>query len=270
MFLSINGNSYHYDVQGSGEAVMLLHGFTGDCGTWKDTAEILSGSFKTIAVDLLGHGKTDAPEEPSLYKMEVAASHLMQILDKLKIDRVHLLGYSMGGRLALGTSLLYPDRIKSLIVESSSPGLKTKEERAQRVVADQQLANKIKKDGIRNFVNYWENIPLFATQKTLPVEKQKAIRLSRLQNRPEGLANSLLGMGTGKQPSWWDRLQEIQAPTLIMCGELDVKFCRIAKDMEKMIPGSELVMLKGTGHALHVEDPMKFGTIVKEFLLKLA
>ncbi|MFS0644315.1 2-succinyl-6-hydroxy-2,4-cyclohexadiene-1-carboxylate synthase [Siminovitchia sp. 179-K 8D1 HS] len=269
MRLSIDGISYHVDVQGSGEAVMLLHGFTGNGGTWKETINILSGSFRTIAVDLPGHGQTDAPADLAKYEMEAVAAHLLELLNRLKIDHVHLLGYSMGGRLALGMSILYPERFKSLMLESSSPGLRTKVEREQRIMADQQLAEKILKDGIESFVDYWENIPLFSTQKALPVEKQRAIRQSRLKNRAKGLANSLLGMGTGRQPSWWDRLQELQVPVLVICGELDVKFCRIAKEMDKRIPDSRLVILEGAGHALHVEEPMKFGTIVKEFLMEI-
>lgn len=270
MFLSIDGISYHIDVQGSGEAVMLLHGFTGNGGTWKETLEILSRSFRTITVDLLGHGQTDSPENPSYYKMEIAAYHLTQILAALNIDQVHLLGYSMGGRLALGTAILYPERIKSLILESSSPGLRTKREREQRMRADQQLAEKILNDGIKSFVHYWENMPLFSSQKMLPVEKQRAIRQSRLKNRPEGLANSLLGMGTGRQPSWWGRLQELQVPVMIMCGNLDDKFCAIAKEMCKTISTARHVTFPGAGHALHVEQPMKFGTMIREFLIKIA
>jgi 2-succinyl-6-hydroxy-2,4-cyclohexadiene-1-carboxylate synthase len=269
MDVTVDGIFYHVDVKGSKEAVMLLHGFTGNSGTWEETVEILSDSFRTIAVDLLGHGATDAPEDPAVYQMETAAKHLIQILDRLEIGQVHLLGYSMGGRLALGTAILYPDRIKSLTLESSSPGLKTAEERAKRMQADQQLADKIRKEGIEKFVDYWENIPLFSTQKTLPEEKRTALRRQRLKNSAVGLANSLIGMGTGRQPSWWERLPDVQCPVLLLCGEWDEKFCKIAKEMRTMAPAFRLKAVEKAGHAIHVEQPLKFGTIVKEFLLEI-
>ena len=137
----------------------------------------------------------------------------------------------MGGRLALSYAMEYPHRVRKLILESSSPGLKTEEERKNRQIQDHKLAQFILDKGIESFVDYWENIPLFSTQKSLPEAKQQEIRKQRLQNSPTGLANSLKGMGSGAQPSWWDRLSEFEVETLLLTGSLDQKFCSIAEQM---------------------------------------
>ncbi len=270
MLIHVNQVRYNVKVDGKDEkpAVVLLHGFTGDHTTWKSLSNKLKDSFRVVSIDLLGHGGTDSPSNPELYEMTNAAKDIILIMDHLGIDSAHFLGYSMGGRLALGTAIMYPDRIKTLMLESASPGLRSKKERKTRVQNDEFLAANILEKGIEEFVNYWENIPLFQTQKGLPLDIQEQVRAQRLQNDPYGLANSLIGFGTGRQPSWWDKLQEIDVPVLLMCGELDEKFCYIAAEMNRIILSSLLVKFKKAGHAIHVEEPDKFDTIVKEFLIE--
>ncbi|WP_409251751.1 2-succinyl-6-hydroxy-2,4-cyclohexadiene-1-carboxylate synthase [Bacillus sp. SCS-153A] len=263
--LYIDGIQYHVEVKGKGEPIVLLHGFTGDSSTWNEILPYLE-NYKTIAIDLLGHGSTDSPGDPDRYRIEQAVADLKVILDELDIEEVSLLGYSMGGRIALAFTAAYPERVKALILESSSPGLKTVSERRLRVSADKKLADMILSEGLINFVDYWENIPLFSSQKKLSSSKQEEIRLNRLSQNPVGLANSLKGMGTGRQPSYWEALRNLPIKMLFITGELDSKFCRIAKEMENGAQNACIEEIEGAGHALHVEEPEKFGTIVREFL----
>ncbi len=265
MITQLNGINYFYQVTGDGEPVLALHGFTGDHTTWDRSC--LKKKFRIIAPDLIGHGKTDSPDTVARYEMKQAAKDLAALLDHLKIQKVNVLGYSMGGRLALSFAMYYPERVKKLILESSSPGLKTEAERNKRREQDRQLAEKILSNGIHEFVNYWEKLPLFSTQEKLPEEIRSSIRRQRLKNSPKGLANSLKGMGTGKQPSWWNRLHELNIPVLIICGELDQKFCRIAGEMAERLPDCKTVIIPGCGHTVHVEDPAAFDQAVEQFLL---
>ena len=126
---------YHIEIEGDGFPVVLLHGFTGDNTTWDGLRPYLN-DYRIIAVDLLGHGKTDCPEDQNRYRIEQAVSDLKFLLDSLNIHEAYILGYSMGGRLALAFTAAYPSMVKALILESSSPGLKTKEERKQRAESD--------------------------------------------------------------------------------------------------------------------------------------
>ncbi|MBO1914528.1 alpha/beta fold hydrolase, partial [Microvirga sp. 3-52] len=105
-------------------------------------------------------------------------------------------GYSMGGRIALSYTINHPKRVASLILESSTPGLETERERIERMNKDKILAQKICSEGILSFVEFWEGIPLFDTQKKLSTEQQQKIRTERLSQNAVGLANSLLGIGT--------------------------------------------------------------------------
>ncbi|WP_100331918.1 2-succinyl-6-hydroxy-2,4-cyclohexadiene-1-carboxylate synthase [Bacillus xiapuensis] len=266
MEIKIHNSRYYCRVDGSGDPILLLHGFTGDHTTWTETVKQLQSDFCCVTVDILGHGKSSCPADSARYNIEQVALDLKELMSQLGYPRFHLLGYSMGGRLALTMAVRFPEAVKSLMLESSSPGLKTEEERAARREADIRLADAIEKEGIEAFVNHWESIPLFASQKKLPLEYQQAVRRQRLQNRTAGLAGSLKGMGTGAQPSWWEEMSTLKMPVLLVTGTLDQKFTNIAREMFERLPFPVWKQAVGKGHAIHVEDNEEFGTIIREFL----
>lgn len=266
MDIVIDGVSYHFEQCGAGFPLVLLHGFTGDSSTWTPFCSVWGEHSKLIIPDIIGHGKTGSPEQINRYKIESAAKDLVCLLDALGIEKTDLLGYSMGGRLALTFSILYPARVRRLILESSTPGLSAKSDRQERCMKDKELAHFIRDNGIEAFVEYWENIPLFASMADISEDAKNAVRKQRLANCPLGLANSLLGMGTGSQPSWWDRLELLESKVLLLTGSKDLKFCGIAEKMQKQLKHSTWVTFQNCGHAIHVEEKEKFGTIVSEFL----
>ncbi|MBJ8004539.1 MULTISPECIES: 2-succinyl-6-hydroxy-2,4-cyclohexadiene-1-carboxylate synthase [Bacillus cereus group] len=266
MKVTLQGVSYEYEVAGSGEPLLLLHGFTGSMETWRSFIPSWSEQFQVILVDIVGHGKTESPEEVTHYDIQNVALHMKELLDHLHIENAHVLGYSMGGRLAITMACLYPGYVRSILLENCTAGLESEEERKERKEKDERLADKIEQEGIRNFVSMWENIPLFETQQRLAQNVKEAVRKERLANNPKGLANSLRGMGTGAQPSWWNELQNLKMPVLLLNGESDEKFFRLLKNIEKCITRAKFVKIDGAGHAIHVEQPEKFDTIVKGFL----
>jgi 2-succinyl-6-hydroxy-2,4-cyclohexadiene-1-carboxylate synthase len=267
MNILIDDIRYHVDLLGEGFPLLLLHGFTGDASTWSPFCPKWGLHSRLIIPDIIGHGQTQGPNDFTRYHIEAAAKDLKRILDQMAIDQVDILGYSMGGRLALTFSILFPESVRKLILESASPGLLTEKERKARRMKDAELADFIMEQGIDTFVDYWEAIPLFTTMQQLPFAIREKVRNQRLNNSPLGLANSLLGMGTGAQPSWWTSLGQLSCTTLLLTGDKDDKFCAIAEKMLKELKSAEWKVIKDSGHAIHVEEPEKFDTIVSDFLL---
>lgn len=268
MKVLVNGIHFHIEECGSGFPLVLLHGFTGDSTTWTPFCEEWGSHSKLMIPDIIGHGKSESPDSPNRYTIEAAAHDLNTLLDQFTIEKIDLLGYSMGGRLALTFAILFPERVRKLILESSSPGLLTEEERSKRRMKDAELAHFITEKGIEKFVDYWERIPLFTSMKRLPLAIKEKVRNQRLNNSAIGLANSLLGMGTGSQPSWWNQLKGLECEVLLLTGKEDQKFCRIAEKMVQSLKRGIWVTVENTGHAIHMEDGKKFGTIVSDFLSK--
>ncbi|WP_226680685.1 2-succinyl-6-hydroxy-2,4-cyclohexadiene-1-carboxylate synthase [Sutcliffiella horikoshii] len=267
--MEINGVYYHVEKIGDGaHHVLMMHGFTGSGRSFQDFINGFENKedYTFILVDQLGHGKTDAPAHHDRYRMEKVLVDLRAILDRLNISSVFIYGYSMGGRVALSFTVAYPELVSKLVLESASPGLEEMEDRNARIKADERLAERIEIDGVKSFVDFWTDIPLFQSQKSLPFVKQESIYQQRMDNSPVGLANSLRGLGTGVQPSNWNCLKKIECPVFLAAGEWDEKFVLIAQEMKKRIEKSVFLKISGAGHAIHVEQPRKFGKIVSEFL----
>jgi 2-succinyl-6-hydroxy-2,4-cyclohexadiene-1-carboxylate synthase len=269
--LEIAGLSYAFSVTGSGElpTLVLLHGFTGSTASWGHVLPELSSSRQVLALDLPGHGYTPAPSDPQRIQFEQVAADLAQLIARItppRLGQVDILGYSMGGRLALFFALRFPNLVRRLVLESASPGLADPQERQARQRSDEALARRIEEQGIQAFVNEWENLPLFTSQAQLPAAVRAGLRQQRLQNNPAGLAASLRGMGTGVQPSLWPLLPSLQPPALLLTGELDNKFTAINRQMRDVIPACTWQRIPAVGHTPHLENPGVFLAQVLVFL----
>jgi len=178
-----------------------------------------------------------------------------------------LLGYSLGGRIALYAA--FSGFFRALILESASPGLASPIEREERRISDEMLAASIERDGVAAFVDQWEKLPLFASQQSLSAECQQALHAQRLHNCAVGLANSLRGVGVGVQPALHARLPALSIPVLLIAGELDKKFCALARQMAQALPQSQLHIVPGAGHAVHLERPREFDDLVRDFCISV-
>ncbi len=264
--LAVNGAALNVTSEGSGPVVLALHGFTGSVATWRGFTEAARGDFTVVAVDMLGHGASDAPDDPARYTMERCVEDLAGVLDHLGIRQAVWMGSSMGGRIALACATIVPERCAALVLEGASPGLADEGERLQRMVNDEALARRILREGARPFVDYWESIPLFASQARLSPEARATLRAQRLKNDARGLANSLKGAGTGAQPPVHDRLPSLDMPVLCVVGAEDTKFRAIGQEMCRVLPKSTLAVIPDAGHATHLEQPQQFNRTVLEFL----
>lgn len=261
-----NGIVLSAEQAGAGPPLLLLHGFTGSAATWRPLAERLAPLRRTIAVDLIGHGESDAPADPARYTAEHCVADLLALLDSLGVDRFDLLGYSLGGRLALQLAAAAPARVARLVLESSTAGIADPAERKARAAADDALAGAIERDGLEAFVDRWERLPLWASQAGLPAMARERLRAQRLRNRPHGLAGSLRGMGAGRPAPLWDRLPALGMPALLLAGALDEKYCALARQMAALLPRAQLAIVPGAGHAIHLERFDVFTDRVSTFL----
>jgi 2-succinyl-6-hydroxy-2,4-cyclohexadiene-1-carboxylate synthase len=229
--------------------------------------DLTDADLHIVAFDMLGHGQSDAPVDAERYSIEHCQEDIIAALHTLGIERGEaiLLGYSMGGRIALHAA--FSGYFRALILESASPGLATLAEREQRRASDEALAARIEQEGIEAFSDYWEKIPLFASQRQLATEQRAALRAQRLNNRAHGLANSLRGVGTGAQPELYSRLPTLNLPVLLLAGERDSKFCTIAQQMALQLPQARLQIIPEAGHTIHLEQPEAFAAEVHNFCI---
>jgi 2-succinyl-6-hydroxy-2,4-cyclohexadiene-1-carboxylate synthase len=265
--VAVNGMFINVEVTSDGPIVLLLHGFTRDSRAWEPVLPALEG-YRVVRVDLIGHGKSDAPKDPARYSMAHAVEDLLALLHHLSVEQYALIGYSLGGRVALHLATAAPERLWALVIESASAGIEDPEQRIARVESDEKLAQSLVTDGIEAFVDRWQAQALFASQDSLPADVLAEQRQQRIENSPLGLANSLRGMGAGAQDYILDRLTVIEAPSMFLAGALDTRYAGLAPVLASKVRGADHSIIEGAGHTTHLEQPDAWSRLVRDFLNK--
>ncbi|SRR5579883_324564 len=267
--MTIVNCSFHYSLNGSLDKplILFLHGFMGNSYEFDETLKLLFKDFSYLTIDLPGHGKTQHLDSDEYYKMENSAHVIITLLNELKISQCFLVGYSMGGRLALYLTLYFPQYFSQVVLESASPGLETDAEQLERVKSDEQIARKlvriVTKSDFVAFLSHWYAQGIFGNIKNHP--RFQSLIESRLQNEPTELAKSLRLMGTGRQPSLWEKLKANKIPLLLLVGEYDQKFIDINTRMSKISDLCRLEVISHSGHSIHFENTLVFAEKIKHF-----
>ena len=239
--------------------VVLLHGFTHTGASWDPVVSALGERYRppddrhrapeerhrALAPDIRGHGAASD-------RVPVTLEAVLGDLAALAPPRFTLVGYSMGGRIALHAFLGLPDRVDRLVLIGASPGIDDPAEREARRVDDEQLADEIEGSTIEEFARRWAQTPVLAGQ---PPEVLAAVHADRLRNQPAGLARALRGLGTGALPSLWRRLPDVRVPTALVVGARDERFLAVAARMASALPEADVAVVPGAGHAVHLEAP---------------
>ena len=258
------GASIAYIESGDGVPVTLLHGFTLNGTTWRELVAKMPPGWRWIMPDIRGHGDTRI-EPGAPVTMDACTSDLEMLWGALGVERTHLVGYSMGGRLALHVAVRLPDRIRSLLTIGAHAGL-DEEARAGRRQGDEALADRIERFGVEPFVNYWSAQPLFSGLERRGAAFTAMLRAQRMMNRPDGLAASLRGMGAGAMEPLWDELPRISVPCTFVAGVDDAAFVNAARRLVAAVPGARLEIVPKSGHAVQMERPGATAKILETHL----
>lgn len=254
----------HYRTHGAARKspVCLLHGFMGSSHDWDEIVDVLSRRMFVVAVDLPGHGQS-LKRPDHLYTMEGVTQALVDVWDEIGIKRCSLVGYSMGGRIALYAALFHQLRVRHLVLESASPGLRSEEKRTERRCVDARRADRIEGD-LERFLEDWYRQPLFASLARHDLIEDMIA--TRRKNDAAEIARALRGLSPAEQPSLWDQIGKLNVPTLLLTGALDSKYDRITGQAAECMPRSERVVVPDAGHNVHAERPQAFLAHVRSFL----
>ena len=227
---------------------LCLHGFTGSPESWEFLRE---RGVHALTPALVGHGGAAEAAEVDGFEDEV--ERLARLTPRG--EPLHVVGYSLGARLALGLALRDPGRVLSLTLISGHPGLTSDAERSARRVADAVWSQLLRTQGVRAFVDAWERLPLWASQAELPEAVRSRKRAERLAHSGGELARSLEVTGLAEMPNYTERLAELALPVRLLAGELDSKFSALARAMAERLPRPTLEIVPGAGHDLLLERP---------------
>ena len=242
--------------EGSGPAVVLVHGVGGDAESWGAVAALLAKRFRVIRLDLSGHGRSHLLTGP--VTCEDFVRDVTSVMDELKVDVAHVAGNSLGGQIAMAMALEAPHRVKRIGLLSTVAG-RTETERANALARIDVLKEKGIGEIARGNVERWFTDGFRRRHPELVEARIKVL----MESDPVSYLHAYTVFATA---DYADRLDRIRAPTLIITGEHDVAGTpRMARLMHERIAGSRLEILPGLRHNLLMEAPDTIAALLGEF-----
>ncbi len=235
---------------------VLLHGFAGAPASWDLVAARLPTRARVLRPALVGHSGPPTADSPASFHCEVA--RLAAMIGAADARGGHLVGYSLGGRLALGL-IAHDARLATRVtVIGAHPGLREDDPtRAERDLADERWAQLLEREGATRFADTWAEQPVFATQRGLPTPLLAAQQAQRAAHDPRGLAHALRVLSLARMPDLRGPLAQVDVPVTFMAGELDEKFVALAAETAALLPEglAQVCVVPGAGHNLLLERP---------------
>lgn len=257
---------FNVEVKGEGLPIVFLHGFSENISTFQ---YLDCKGYRKIFIDIIGHGKTQSPEDMKYYNINYLVKAINFIINSITNTKYILYGYSMGGRISLAYALTYQEELIWLILESASYGIEDKSLRSKRYYDDCRLAEEIRNKGIKWFESYWSNITIFQSQKNLEKKVQDNIREIRLSNNIVGLTNSLIGFSQGRINCFKSKLYKLNINTTYISGESDEKYTSIGKKFIELLENVNHIIVKSCGHNVHMEKPYRVNELLQNIKEKI-
>ena len=252
-YISNQGVELYYQDQGNKNAkttLLLSHGYAASSAMWKNQIEFLADQYRIISWDMRGHGRSQSPDDPSLYSAELTLQDITCILDACDVEKAVVGGHSLGGYMSFLFNIHYGQRVKGLMFFNTGPGFrndKARDEWNQYALSQGKRFEKNGLDALRG-----------------KIEAELGHHTSA-----RGLINAAQGMLTQKDSSAIDSLPDIKVPALVICGEQDKGFLNATAYMDEKIPQAQTVIIKDARHAANLDQPDAFNKAMADFLLSI-
>lgn len=264
-FLQLGDQLVHIEQAGSGEPVILLHGFGASTYSWRKVMPALAGAFRVVAIDLNGFGYTQRPRAFESYTREGQAGLVLRVLDALGIRSAHLVGHSYGGGLSLFLASRHPERVRSLVLVDSSAPTYANDRRSLVASVKPLLTFYLRSLVLRPATVRRALLHSFHDDSLVTPE---LVREYYERLRVEGVVDAYYGLtAPSRTPSEPVELEKIRIPTLVVWGAQDRVIAAAAgRRAAARMPDAEFVAIEGAGHVPMEEKPDELVRVILPFL----
>ncbi|WP_144553848.1 alpha/beta fold hydrolase [Peribacillus simplex] len=254
-------DSFHFEEKGIGESLILIHGVGLDLTMWEKQVEDLSKHFHVIVYDMIGHGGSEHPPGP--YSLSQFVEQLAALMNHLRIEKSHIIGFSMGGMVAQAFALKYPDKLKTLTILNAVAN-RTEEQRK----AILKRVEEVKRTGplatIEPAIQRWFNPEFLNLQEEIVSKIRKRLQT----NDPASYLAAYTLFATADE-ELWPQIHQIDIPTHIITGEHDVgSNPEMARQMHEKIAHSEILIVPNMKHMLPIEGSKIVNEAIRLFIDK--
>jgi pimeloyl-ACP methyl ester carboxylesterase len=246
--LNRDGVNLYYEVHGRGPAILLTHGYSATSEMWKPQIDALSRDHTLITWDMRGHGRSDYPDDETLYSESATIADMTAILAKAGVERAVIGGLSLGGYMSLAFHLASPYRVRALLIIDTGPGFKSDRAREAWNTGVLDTAAKLESEGLAY------------------LQQQSPERATSSHRSAAGLARAARGMLTQHDARVINSLPDVKVPGLVVVGASDTAFLNASDYMARKIPGAKKIVIADAGHAVNLDQPAAFNNAILDFL----
>lgn len=263
--VALNGIELYYESTGEGPAVVFCHEFAGGYRSWAPQVRAFARLYRCITYNHRGFPPSSVPDDPEAYSQDWLIADLLGLLDHLGLERVHLVGFSMGGSQVLNFALRYPERCHGVVVVGAGAGTTNRERFEQDV---ERTVRMLREDGIQAFADTYGHGPTRLPYLRKDPAGWAVFHEQLAEHSAVGQALTMLGVQL-RRPTIYHleaELDRLQVPTLIITGDEDAGCLEPSLFMKRHIARSGLLVVPQTGHAVNLEEPALFNRAVLDFL----
>jgi pimeloyl-ACP methyl ester carboxylesterase len=260
-----DGHTLYAEAHGDGVPIVLSCALATTSENWRpQVAPLVAAGLRVVLWDFRGHGRSDAPDDASLYDVRRVVDDLARVLDWTAPGQPAVLaGLSFGGLASLHLALRDPARARALVLIGSGPGFKNPDAQARWQAQVERTAAFVLRNGMQAFADGRAGATLVGLHADAPASRAAARAIAA--QVPHGIAHFARNVAGPAEPVI-DRLGEIRLPTFVMVGEHDEQFLRAADVLAARIPGAERVTIPSAGHILNLDQPEAFDAALLGFL----
>jgi pimeloyl-ACP methyl ester carboxylesterase len=245
--LERDGVRLYYEDSGAGAAILLTHGYAATLRMWDPQVAALAGRYRMICWDMRGHGESDSPADATVYSHEATVTDMAAVLDACGVEQAVIGGLSLGGFMSLAFHLVYPHRVRALMLFDTGPGYRKDAGRAEWNQLAEGYAIRFERQGLAALGNGTE------------------VRIAKHRSA-QGLAHAARGMLAQTDTRVIESLPSIEVPTLLIAGREDKPFLAATDYMAAKVPHAVKIIIDGAGHAPNLDRPEAFNEAVVSFL----